>query len=53
MGNVVAFLVAILAIKFFINFLTKYGFKWFGYYRIILGTIILALLWAGVDLKIV
>jgi undecaprenyl-diphosphatase len=53
LGNVVAFLVAMLAIKFFINFLTKYGFKWFGYYRIIVGTIILALLWAGVDLKIV
>ncbi len=52
-GNVVAFLVAIVAIKFFINFLTKYGFKWFGYYRIIVGTIILALLWGGVDLKIV
>jgi undecaprenyl-diphosphatase len=52
-GNIVAFLVAILAIKFFINFLTKYGFKWFGYYRIIVGTIILALLWAGIDLKIV
>ena len=34
-GNVVAFLVAMAAIKFFIGFLTKYGFKAFGYYRIL------------------
>jgi len=41
-GNVIAFIVAIIAIKFFIDFLTKYGFKFFGYYRILLGIIILA-----------
>jgi undecaprenyl-diphosphatase len=52
-GNVVAFVVAMLAIKFFINFLTKYGFKVFGYYRIILGIIILALLASGYKLDIV
>lgn len=46
-GNVVAFVVAMLAIKFFINFLTKYGFKAFGYYRIALGTLLLAMLWAN------
>jgi undecaprenyl-diphosphatase len=51
-GNIVGFLVAMIAIKFFITYLTKYGFKIFGYYRIILGGIILALLVAGVDLKI-
>ena len=34
-GNVVAFVVALLAIKFFISFVTKYGFKSFGWYRII------------------
>lgn len=51
-GNVVAFIVAMLAIKFFIGFLTKYGFKVFGYYRIMVG-LLLILLWAfGVDLKI-
>lgn len=44
-GNVVAFFVAMLAIKFFISFLTKYGFKVFGYYRIIIGIIILSM-WA-------
>ncbi|WP_308550194.1 undecaprenyl-diphosphate phosphatase, partial [uncultured Porphyromonas sp.] len=33
-GNVVAFVVALLAIKFFINYVTRYGFKLFGYYRI-------------------
>lgn len=52
-GNIVAFVVAMLAIKFFISFLTKNGFRVFGYYRIIVGGIILALLIAGVDLKIV
>jgi undecaprenyl-diphosphatase len=40
-GNIVAFVVALLAIKFFIGFITKYGFKAFGYYRIIIGSIIL------------
>ena len=40
-GNVVAFIVALLAIKFFISFVTKYGFVAFGWYRIIVGSIIL------------
>jgi len=51
-GNLVAFLVAILAIKGFITFLTRHGFKVFGYYRIIVGAIILILLAAGIDLNI-
>ena len=52
-GCVVAFIVAILAIKFFISFLTKYGFKVFGWYRIIVGGVILALLWSGHTLQMV
>jgi undecaprenyl-diphosphatase len=52
-GNVVAFVVALLAIKFFIGFVTKYGFKAFGYYRIIVGGIILVMLWMGYNLEIV
>jgi undecaprenyl-diphosphatase len=40
-GNLVAFIVAVLAIKFFISVLNKYGFKYFGVYRIILGLFIL------------
>jgi undecaprenyl-diphosphatase len=36
-GNVVAFIVAVLAIKFFIEIIKKYGFKPWGYYRIIMG----------------
>jgi undecaprenyl-diphosphatase len=51
-GNVVAFVVALLAIKFFIDFLTRYGFKMFGIYRIIAGLLIIGLLASGVDLKI-
>jgi undecaprenyl-diphosphatase len=54
-GNVVAFLVSMLAIRGFIGYLTKNGFKIFGYYRIAIGLIILAL-WAigyfdGVDMS--
>ncbi|MGB3617017.1 MAG: undecaprenyl-diphosphate phosphatase [Catalinimonas sp.] len=52
LGNVVAFVVAMAAIKFFINFLTRHGFKVFGYYRIALGLLILALMAAGVDLEV-
>lgn len=44
-GNVVAFVVAMIAIKGFIQFLTRNGFKIFGYYRIVVGLIIL-ILWA-------
>lgn len=46
-GNVVGFVVAMIAIKAFISFLTKHGFKVFGYYRIVVGLIILGLWAAG------
>lgn len=46
-GNVVAFVVALLAIKFFISFVTKYGFKAFGWYRIVVGGLILIMLLTG------
>jgi undecaprenyl-diphosphatase len=46
-GNLVAFVVAILAIKFFISFLQKHGFRLFGWYRIVVGIILLALLLSG------
>ncbi len=52
-GNLVAFIVAILAIKFFIGFITKYGFKAFGVYRIVVGGILLVLIMSGVDLSII
>jgi undecaprenyl-diphosphatase len=42
-GNLVAFLVAMAAIRYFIQFLTKHGFKWFGWYRIVVGVAILIL----------
>lgn len=51
MGNVIAFIVAYFAIKSFISFLNKNGFKVFGYYRIVLGGLILILLAAGVNLE--
>lgn len=47
-GNLVAFIVAIIAIKFFIGFLQKHGFRLFGWYRIIAGIILLVLIWKGV-----
>ena len=43
-GNVVAFVVALLAIKFFIGFLKKYGFRVWGIYRILVGVILLLLI---------
>lgn len=46
-GNVVAFIVALLAIKFFIGYLQKHGFRIFGYYRIILSIILLLMMIAG------
>jgi undecaprenyl-diphosphatase len=48
LGNVVAFIVAMLAIKFFITYLQKHGFKVFGVYRIILGIIVLILISRGI-----
>ena len=46
-GNIVAFVVAVLAIKFFIVYLQKHGFKLFGIYRIIVGVILLVMIYAG------
>lgn len=47
-GNIVAFVVAMLAIKFFINYLKIYGFRAFGVYRVIAGLILLAIIYSGV-----
>ena len=52
-GCVVAFVVALLAMKWFVNFLTKYGFKAFGWYRIVVGVLILVLLLSGQSLQMV
>jgi len=52
-GNVVGFIVAIVAIKSFIGILTKYGFKAFGWYRIVIGAVIIALLMSGHSLQII
>jgi undecaprenyl-diphosphatase len=46
-GNVVAFFVALLAIKFFIGFLKKYGFRVWGIYRIVVGILLLVLIKTG------
>ncbi len=51
LGNAVAFIVALLAIRSFVGFLTKHGFKAFGWYRIIIGLLLLALIVAGTDLN--
>lgn len=42
-GNIIAFIIAALAIKFFISYIVKYGFRVFGYYRIIIGIIVILL----------
>ena len=51
-GNIAAFIVAMVAIKSFITFLTKHGFRVFGYYRIAVGLTILVLYYFGSDLAI-
>ncbi len=52
-GNLVGFIVAIIAIKSFINFITKNGFKLFGWYRIIVGATIIILYFMGIELAII
>jgi undecaprenyl-diphosphatase len=47
-GSVVAFIVALLAVRFFIEYLQKHGFRLFGYYRIIVGVLVLTLIYFGV-----
>lgn len=51
-GNIISFLVAMVAIKTFIGFLTKHGFKLFGWYRIVVGLVIIILLLSGQKLSI-
>ncbi len=51
-GNVVGFIVAIIAIRSFIGYLSKHGFRIFGWYRIAVGIIILALYFANVPLVV-
>jgi undecaprenyl-diphosphatase len=46
-GSGVAFIVSLIAIRFFITYLQRHGFKLFGYYRILAGTVILILVWKG------
>lgn len=52
-GCVIAFVVAILAMEWFVGFLTKYGFKLFGWYRIVVGAAILLMLMMGYQLNMV
>ena len=42
-GNCIAFVVALMAIKTFVNYLSKHGFKLFGFYRIAIGLLIIIL----------
>lgn len=52
-GNLVAFVVAVLAIKFFIGILNKYGFKYFGVYRIIIGGLLIILFLCRIKIAVV
>ena len=47
LGNVVAFLVALVAIKFFITMLKKYGFRMWGIYRVVVGLALLIMIYTG------
>jgi undecaprenyl-diphosphatase len=48
LSSIVAFFVAIIVIRFFIGFIKKYGFKPWGYYRIVVGLVVLFLLWRNI-----
>ncbi len=52
-GNAVAFVVALLSIRFLIGWLTRHGFQLFGWYRIVLGLVLLTLSALGVELSVV
>ncbi len=52
-GNAIAFIVALVAIKTFIGILNKYGFKWFGVYRIIVGGILIILFLLHIKIAVV
>ncbi|RKD18586.1 UDP-diphosphatase [Pelobium manganitolerans] len=52
-GNVIGFFVALLAIKTFIDYLSKHGFRVFGIYRIIVGTILVIMVLSGYSLKVI
>lgn len=53
LGCIIAFVVALLAMKWFVSYITKYGFKAFGIYRIVVGSIIIILLLMGQSLAMV
>jgi undecaprenyl-diphosphatase len=48
LGNIIAFVVAMVVVKFFINFLKKHGFKVWGIYRISLGLLLFILMYLGI-----
>lgn len=47
-GSVIAFIIALFAIRFFITYLQRHGFKLFGYYRILVGSLVILLVWMGI-----
>lgn len=51
-GNIVAFVVALIVIKYFISFVSQYGFKVFGYYRILLAIVFAVMMLAGVPINL-
>lgn len=52
-GNVVAFVVALIGIKTLIGVLNRYGFKWFGVYRIVLGLLLIVLFKLGISISVI
>ncbi|GGG56010.1 undecaprenyl-diphosphate phosphatase [Hymenobacter glacieicola] len=52
-GNAIAFIVALLAVKSFVDFVSRFGFRAFGLYRIVVGVTILVMLALGIPLQII
>jgi undecaprenyl-diphosphatase len=51
-GNIVSFIVGALAIRGFVGVVERYGLKFFGYYRVVLGLLVLGILCAGGSLDV-
>ncbi|MGZ3722357.1 MAG: undecaprenyl-diphosphate phosphatase [Bdellovibrionales bacterium] len=50
-GNIVSFVVGLAAIRFFVHLITRFGIKYFGYYRIVLGAVVLVVLAMGHEIE--
>jgi undecaprenyl-diphosphatase len=51
MGNLISFIVGAITVKFFMHLVSRYGLRYFGYYRIVIGLVVLILLASGHQIR--